>query len=72
MFGVLYVVVSLVVGLFLFEPLFAVLSFIGVPVPNKWAVAHGAVIIVWPAVAALCFPFVAGAGQLLRRRLRKF
>ena len=69
MSGVLSVVVSLVVGLFVLGPLYAILR--GVEVPGPWAVAHSGILFARPIVAILCFPVVAGIGQLLRRWARK-
>ena len=65
----LYVVVSLVVGLFVLVPLYAILRGVEVPVP--WAVSHSGILFARPIVAILCFPVVAGIGQLLRRWARK-
>ena len=52
LFAVLYVVLSLVLGLFAVGPFYAVLR--DVEVPGTWALMHSGILFLWPLVAILC------------------
>jgi len=70
LFGVLYLAVSILAALILLWPLNVLFNRMRWPVLNTWELVHGAIGVVMLGLTALCFPFVAYAGQRMRKRRR--